>query len=153
MMRRDSVVASALIKNMEGLILVFESQSGFAALPGGISEQGETPEETAIRESFEETGLRVSIEKLVTIYRLTVLNRDGSEKCIFLHHLFLTSTTDSEARPNSEWKNSGAKCNWVALSDLSHYRNVWPLPEEVRTRVSKGILDLGDMGELEYRMG
>jgi len=152
-MRRDRVVASALIRNTEGLILVFESQSGFAALPGGISEQGETPEETAIRESFEETGLGVRIEKLVTIYRLTVLNKDGSEKSIFLHYLFLTSTTDSEARPSSEWKNSGAKCNWVALSDLSHYRNVWPLPEEVRTRVSRGILDLGDMGELEYRMG
>jgi 8-oxo-dGTP pyrophosphatase MutT (NUDIX family) len=53
---REEIVASALIRNMAGLILVFEGQGEFAAVPGGSSEREETPEETAIRESFEETG-------------------------------------------------------------------------------------------------
>jgi len=151
-MKEEVVVTSALIRNMAGLILVFEGQYDVAALPGGSSEPGETPEETAIRESFEETGLRVNIEKLVALYNLIVFNQDGTEKCRFLHYLFLASTMDSNPKPNSEWKNTGVKCRWTTLKGLRQYRKVWPLPEKVRTRISEGKLDLGIVGELEYRM-
>lgn len=41
------------------------------SLPGGAIEPGETPEETAIRETFEETGLRVAIDHLIGTYSLT----------------------------------------------------------------------------------
>ena len=152
MIERETVVASVLIQNVEGLVLVFESQEGFAAVPGGTSEGEETPEETAIRESLEETGLRIDIEKLVTFHNLIVLERDGSERCRFLHYLYLASTEDTFPRPSSEWRESGAKCRWTTLEDLMHYRRVWPLAEEVRRRISKGELDLGNIGELKYRM-
>lgn len=151
-MEEERVVASALIQNMEGLILVLEGQDGYAALPGGTSERGETPEETAVRESLEETGLRITIEKPVSSHNLIVFNKDGTEKCRFLHRLFLASTKDSGARPRSEWKNSEAKCKWTTLEDLKHYKGVWPLPEEVLSMVSEGMLDLGNLGELEYRL-
>lgn len=149
---REEIVASALIRNMAGLILVFEGQGEFAAVPGGSSEHEETPEETAIRESFEETGLRVNIEKLVASYNLIVLNRDGTERCRFLHYLFLASTTDANPRPSSEWQTSGATCRWTTLEGLGLYKEVWPLPEEVRSQIADGNLNLGNLGGLKYQM-
>ena len=151
-MEKETVVASTVIRNAEGLVLVFESRDGFAALPGGTCEDKETPKEAAIRESLEETGLRVDIEKLVTVYNLTVYNKDGTEKCRFLHYLFLASTKDNEPLPSSEWEDSGAKCRWTTLDGLRHYRGVWPLPEEVRRKISDGMLDLGNAGEHICRM-
>lgn len=151
-MEEETVVASALIQNMEGLILVFEGQDGYAGLPGGTSERGETPEETAVRESLEETGLRISIERLVCSYNLIIFNKDGTEKCRFLHHLFLASTKGLSPQPLSEWKNIRVKCRWITLGWLKNYKKVWPLPEEARNRISDGMLDLGNMGELKYQM-
>ena len=37
-------------------------------LPGGGVESGELPDETAVRETFEETGLKICITKLVGVY-------------------------------------------------------------------------------------
>ena len=151
-MRKEIVVASALIRNTARLILVLESEGGFAAMPGGSSELGETPEETAVRESSEETGLSVSVGKLVALHDLIVLNPDGTEKCRFLHYLFLASTTDTSPQPGSEWQNWGATCRWIKLEDLSRYRGVWPLPEQVRGQIAHGNLNLGNLGELKYQM-
>ena len=151
-MREEIVVASALIRNTAGLILVFKSEGGFAAMPGGSSELGETPEETAVRESSEETGLSVSIEKLAALYNLIVLNLDGTEKCRFLHYLLLASTTDTSPQPGSEWQNWGPTRRWIKLEDLRLYRGVWPLPEQVKGQIAHGNLNLGNLGELKYQM-
>jgi len=133
-------------------MLVFESKDGYAALPGGSSELGERPEETAVRESFEETGLRIDIEKMVAFHDLVVLKKDGTEKCGFLHYLFLASTTDTNPRLGAEWEGSEAKCAWTKLRGLRRYKGVWALPEEVGNSMSEGNLELGDLGELEYHM-
>ena len=37
-------------------------------LPGGVSDAGEAPDETAMRELFEETGLRVELDHLTGVY-------------------------------------------------------------------------------------
>lgn len=39
--------------------------AGFWDIPGGTVEQGETPKQTAIREAYEETGLKIYIEKII----------------------------------------------------------------------------------------
>jgi len=152
LLRKYTIVASTLIKNLEGLFLVFEDINEFIALPGGVSEHGETPEETAIREAYEETSLRIDIEKLIASYDLIVINRDGTEKCRFLHYLFLASTMDVNPRPDSEWRDLKAKCRWVKLKDLRLFKVVWPIPEEVKDQISEGNLDLGKLGKLEYRI-
>jgi len=151
-MKNEAVVSSVLIRNPLGLSLVFESQDGFAALPGGSNEHGEALEDTAVREALEETSLRVKIKKLVASYNLSVFNPDGTLKCKFRHYLFLASTVDSKPSPSSEWKGTRAKCKWIEPKDLQQYKGVWPLPEKVRRGVSEGRTELGDLGELKYQV-
>ena len=50
------------------VLLQKRSDSGKWGFPGGAIELGETPEEAAIREVKEETGLDVQVETLIGIY-------------------------------------------------------------------------------------
>ena len=60
---------SAIIFDDEGkFLLTRRSDNGQWCLPSGGLEPGESVEETCIREVFEETGLHVSIKRLVGIY-------------------------------------------------------------------------------------
>lgn len=59
----------------DGFFLLLErakparNQSGFWELPGGGLEFGESPQEALVREVFEETGLIVSVEKPLCVWR------------------------------------------------------------------------------------
>lgn len=50
------------------ILLQLRADNGLWGLPGGLMELGETPEETAIREAYEETGLIVSELRLFGVY-------------------------------------------------------------------------------------
>ena len=63
------VGCSAIIFDDAGrFLLTRRSDNGQWCLPSGGLEPGESVEETCIREVFEETGLHVSIKRLVGIY-------------------------------------------------------------------------------------
>jgi len=67
----NSIVAaaSAVVVNDTGEILLHRRvDNDFWSLVGGGMEPGETIAETAIRETFEESGLDVSIVKLIGVY-------------------------------------------------------------------------------------
>jgi len=61
-----TLAASAVVKNAEGQVLLVlranEPDAGCWTIPGGHVEPGETLEDAAVREAFEETGLRVAVE-------------------------------------------------------------------------------------------
>lgn len=59
--------ARAVIFRDEHIALIKRERSGrtYYVLPGGGSNPGETPAQTAIRECFEETGLEISIHRLL----------------------------------------------------------------------------------------
>jgi 8-oxo-dGTP pyrophosphatase MutT (NUDIX family) len=60
--------ACVIVKNSSGEILFQKrSDSGDWGLPGGALELGESLEEAAVRELYEETGLKLETMKLVTI--------------------------------------------------------------------------------------
>jgi 8-oxo-dGTP pyrophosphatase MutT (NUDIX family) len=63
------IAASAFVLDDAGrLLLIRRTDSGLHALPGGRHELGETMSETAIRETIEETGVRIAVTGLVGIY-------------------------------------------------------------------------------------
>jgi len=73
-MPQDSPIegAAAVIFDSSGRILLVRENYGRRrwSLPGGAVEPGETPEQTVVRETLEETGVRVGVEHLVGSYPL-----------------------------------------------------------------------------------
>lgn len=62
----------AILEKKGSIVLVrrrYEPQVGLWGLPAGFMEYGEGPEETAIRETLEETGLKIGIDRLHGAYR------------------------------------------------------------------------------------
>jgi 8-oxo-dGTP diphosphatase len=61
--------ARVVVLNEKGEALITQRQDlhtwGF---PGGRIERGEIPEETAVREAQEESGVKIEVERLVTVY-------------------------------------------------------------------------------------
>ncbi len=65
------VGAGALIEQESGLLLLQRTYAPFKGcwnLPAGYVEADESPLEAAIRETFEETGLHVEVERLLDVY-------------------------------------------------------------------------------------
>ena len=68
--------ANAIVERDGGVLLVkldYGPREGRWALPGGLVEDDETPEDAAVRETAEETGFRVEIDGL-----LAAFHRPGS---------------------------------------------------------------------------
>jgi 8-oxo-dGTP diphosphatase len=80
-----------LVRNLRGVT------AGRYLLPAGRLEAGELPDHAAVRETFEETGLRVEVEGLLGV-RLWVMD-DGEHNYFFMFRARLISPV-SELAPN-----------------------------------------------------
>ncbi len=100
----SSVVSIIFNQERNGIILIKRRDVPVWALPGGGIEKDETPEDAAIRETFEETGLQTSIVRKVAEY--TPLNR-----LCHLTHLF-------ECRDIGGISKSSTEAQEVALFPL-----------------------------------
>ena len=87
-----SVGATILVINEQGqLLFQHRSDTNDWGLPGGSMELGETVEEVAIRELYEETGLVTDKVKLIGVfsgprYQFTYPNGDETDSVINLFH-------------------------------------------------------------------
>jgi len=97
---------ATVICKRDGMILYVRKPKSRWALPGGKIETGETPEQAAIRELSEETGL----EDLELIY----LAEYGKDKVI--HHIFMAMVSAS-AKPLPQ--NEIAACKWLHMKNVS----------------------------------
>lgn len=62
--------ATAVVIHEDGKRILLHQREDFRiwGLPGGMVEKGETPEQGAVRETFEETGYKIEIEKFIGKY-------------------------------------------------------------------------------------
>jgi 8-oxo-dGTP pyrophosphatase MutT (NUDIX family) len=68
-MRTPHSGANAIVFNARGeVLLIRRSDNGRWCLPGGHVDYGETVAQTAVREAYEETGVRVEVERLSGVY-------------------------------------------------------------------------------------
>ena len=86
--------AGGCIFNEQGKVLLQRrGDSNRWGFPGGAIEPGETPETAAVRETKEETGLDVSIGRLIGVYTdpdITYPNGDQAQSIVIAYELQVT---------------------------------------------------------------
>ena len=95
-------VGVAVIPSAKGYVLVrrkIEPKAGFLCLPGGFGDPFEHPEQTAIREAFEETGLKIELDRLLGVQA----SRTGNQVLIF----YLAKPVTDEPTPGSDALEAG----------------------------------------------
>ena len=84
-------------------------------VPGGGAEPGESPDETAIREMREETGLDVAVDRLTGVY-YEVGPNPGYDHEPIVHFVFLARSLDARA-PEARHPEIG-EVGWFQLDAL-----------------------------------
>lgn len=113
--------ARVLVLNEKKQLLIAQRQDlhtwGF---PGGRIEEEETPEETVIRETKEETGIKIKVERLLAVYFRTHFLAKG------VTFLFLGKKIGG--REKREVGETLA-IKWVDKQELPDYLSDWSLQE------------------------
>jgi ADP-ribose pyrophosphatase YjhB (NUDIX family) len=90
----------AVVLDKGRILLVQRKDDGLWALPGGITDPGETLAESAKRELWEETGVRGRIRQLLGLFDSRLWQSD--KRIHFYHALFLIEAEDPVPRPSPE---------------------------------------------------
>ncbi|MEN6478346.1 MAG: NUDIX hydrolase [Anaerolineales bacterium] len=109
----NPIVAAGTLVESEGRVLLIRRavspRLGYWALPAGYAEVGEHPEETAIRETLEETGVAVQLDGL-----LSVSTFGGSEEPFGVLLLYAAHASTTDASPGDD----AAEARFFAPSEL-----------------------------------
>lgn len=118
--KQPLVGVGAVVKRGDSVVLVkrmHEPSKGLWSIPGGLVDLGERVEEAAVREVWEETGLKVKIMRLLDV--IDNIMRDGDGKIRFHYVLvdYLAHPVDGELRAQSDV----LEARWVKAEDLKEY--------------------------------
>jgi mutator protein MutT len=97
-----------LLKRKDGV-----PYGGLWGFPGGGAEEGESPEEAAIRETAEETGIKVLPEDLVFLDKVTSPDKRDV-------HVFACNKFEGNVDAQKVYKEHKGY-EWVAMDELSKY--------------------------------
>ena len=92
--------AEAVVICNNKLLLVQRSDDKLWALPGGITDPGETLAESAQRELWEEAGIYGRVSQLLGIFDSRLWHSD--KKIHFYHAVFLIESVNNKPNPGSE---------------------------------------------------
>ncbi|MGC8816639.1 MAG: NUDIX domain-containing protein [Candidatus Hadarchaeum sp.] len=116
-MTGPALTVDVVIKFRGGVVLVRRKNEPFKdkwALPGGFVEYGERVEAAAVREAWEETGLRVKLLRLLGVY--SDPDRDPRGHTVSI--CFLAKRAGGRLRSGSDAKDVGVfrKIPWEELA-------------------------------------
>ena len=114
--------AEAVVFDEHKILLVHRKDDGLWALPGGITDPGETLAESALRELQEEAGVVGEIQRLLGIFDSRLWHSD--KRIHFYHVLFLIEAQSVTQQPNDEVFGAAyfAEDNLPPLSPGHHLR-------------------------------
>jgi ADP-ribose pyrophosphatase YjhB (NUDIX family) len=93
-----------------------EPNKGLWSIPGGLVKLGESPEEAAIREFKEETGLNAIIEKLLGIFNIVIKDNEGKIKYHYIVVDYLGKVIGGELKPGSDVLDA----KWFDINELKN---------------------------------
>lgn len=80
---------TAVVSDDDGRILLTRRvDTGEWALPSGIPEPSEQMAPACAREVLEETGVRIAVERLLTVFTLPPMTYPNGDECQFVEHAF-----------------------------------------------------------------
>lgn len=119
--------SSAILERDGRFLLVLRRNPPSAdmyAFPGGRAEDGETPDDAALREFKEETGITARNPRLFETYDLRSHAADGTLTSHFLLSVFLV---DADRNAIAEAADDAAAIGWYSLEEIRRL----PVPASV----------------------
>jgi 8-oxo-dGTP diphosphatase len=112
---------SGVVRDDAGRVLLARrSDNGRWSLPAGIVDPGEQPADAALREIFEETGVRALIDSVGGIATHPVVYPNG-DRCEFFHVWFRCRAAGGEAQVNDDESTAVGWFADDALPDLDEW--------------------------------
>lgn len=127
MISTAKAASSAILERDGRFLLVLRRNPPSAdmyAFPGGRAEPGETPEQTALREFHEETGIPARNPRLFSSYDLKTHAADGS---ISSHFLLSVFRVDADPDAVAEAADDAAALGWYTVEEIRQL----PVPQSV----------------------
>ncbi|GAA2475389.1 NUDIX domain-containing protein [Streptomyces longisporus] len=107
---------SAVVFDDEGRVLLGQRADNHRwALISGIPDPGEQPAAALVREVEEETGVRVAVERLITVRSGRQVTYPNGDVCQFMDLCFRCRAIDGEARVNDD---ESLAVGWFAPDEL-----------------------------------
>jgi 8-oxo-dGTP diphosphatase len=114
------IVGVGAVTVLQGKILLEQRKNepgrGKWSVPGGIVELGETPEQSVIRETKEETGLVVDNPVLIDVVSQVTLDENGKVKYHFVIIDYFVRLKSGKLEAASD----AASLEWVPLNDVEN---------------------------------
>lgn len=130
---------NVVVVNDEGeLLLIRRTDNDNWALPGGAMDLGESLPDAAVRETAEETGVRVEVTGLVGIYtdpRHRILYTSNGEVRQEFSVVFTARPLDGEPTPSDE----SSEVRWVPTATVG----VLPMDRSMRMRIDQYLSGSG----------
>ncbi|MGW0968767.1 NUDIX hydrolase [Streptomyces sp. NPDC002516] len=124
---------SAVVFDDEGRILLGQrSDSHKWALISGIPEPGEQPAACAVREVYEETAVRIEVERVVMIQAGGQVTFANGDVCQFMDTTLRCRAVGGEARVNDD---ESLQVGWFAVDALPK------LDDYALVRIKQALLD------------
>jgi ADP-ribose pyrophosphatase YjhB (NUDIX family) len=127
MISNPRAASSAILERDGRFLLVLRRNPPSAdmyAFPGGRAENGETPDQTALREFEEETGIRAFNPQLFATYDLKTHAADGSTSSHFFLSVF---TVEADRKSVAVASDDAAALGWYTVEEIRRL----PVPQSV----------------------
>jgi 8-oxo-dGTP pyrophosphatase MutT (NUDIX family) len=111
---------AVVVDGHQRVLLERRADNGMWSLPAGAIDPGEQPAEAAVREVFEETGVRVAVERLAGVALRGVTYPNG-DVCQYLTVWFRCRPVGGKAVVNDE---ESTAVDWFSISALPELDSV-----------------------------
>ena len=128
---------AAVVLGCDGVLLVRrgrEPMLGAWSLPGGALELGESTAEGAVREVFEETGIRVRAVQVIT--SVDRIHRDENGRVQF-HYVLVEWLCLAEERCDPVCGDDASEARWVSRDDV--FTSAYDLGESTLGVIAKAL--------------